>query len=85
MSKYLIVPKASFFWFINKDLQVIFQDGTEVLIRQEQAVYVNKFSERRYFMFNDYETMGEEIKKRIKYINEIIKTSRTSSMKPESN
>lgn len=54
VSKYLIVPKASFFWFINKDLQVIFQDSTEVLIRQEQAVYVNKFAERKYFMFNDY-------------------------------
>lgn len=34
VSKYLIVPKASFFWFVNKDLQVIFQDGTEVLIKQ---------------------------------------------------
>lgn len=64
---------------------MIFQDGTEVLIRQEQAVYVNKFSERKYFMFSEYESMGEEIKKRIKYINEVIKTSRTSSLKPDSN
>ena len=28
--------------------------------------------------------MGDEIKKRIKYINEIIKTSRTSTFRPDS-
>jgi len=65
--KYLKVPKANIFWFSNKDFQIIFQDSTEILIRQNNAVYVNKFSERKYFLFSEYETMPEEIQKRMRY------------------
>lgn len=34
-------------------------------------------------MFKEYENMGDEIKKRIKYINEIVKTSRTAPLKSD--
>ena len=42
---------------------------------------MNKFSERKSFLFQDYESMGEEVKKRIKYINEIVKNSKSVPLK----
>jgi len=54
VKKHIKVPKASIFWFSNKDFQIIFQDSTEILLRQNNAVYVNKFSERKYFLFSEW-------------------------------
>lgn len=54
VKKSVKAPKATIFWFSNKDFQIIFQDSTEILLRNHQAVYVNKFAERKYFMFNEY-------------------------------
>lgn len=44
IKKYVKVPKATIFWFSNKDFQIVFQDSTEILLRNHHAVYVNKFS-----------------------------------------
>lgn len=82
--KFMKLPKAMIFWFSNKDFQIIFQDFTEILLRQNNAVYVNKFSERKYFLFSEYETMSEEIQKRMRYAIEVTKKikakPRTSSI-----
>jgi hypothetical protein len=68
VKKYMKVSKATIFWFSNKDLQVVFQDSTEILLRQNNTVYVNKFGERKYFLYSESEAMAEEIQKRMRYV-----------------
>lgn len=85
VKKFLKSSKATIFWFNNKDFQIVFQDSTEILLRSNQAVYVNKFSERKYFLFADYETMSEEIQKRMRYALEVIQKAKAKPRTASSN
>lgn len=49
VTKFIKSNKASFFWFNNKDYQVIFQDFTELLYSKDNVTYVNKLGQRSYF------------------------------------
>lgn len=49
VTKLYKTSKAHFFWFNNKDYQVIFQDNTELLFNKDQVTYVNKLGQRIYF------------------------------------
>lgn len=49
VTKLFKTSKAQFFWFSNKDYQVIFQDNTELLFSKELITYVNKLGQRIYF------------------------------------
>lgn len=51
--KYSKTSKATLFWFNNKDIQVIFQDYTELLLSKKNITYVNKLGERIYFTEDD--------------------------------
>ena len=42
VTKHCKTTKANFFWFNNKDYQIIFQDFTELLFSKENLTYVNK-------------------------------------------
>ncbi len=71
--------KAHFFWFNNKDYQVIFQDNTELLFCKELVTYVNKLGQRIYFNKNTLENQSEEIKKRANYAANSLQTIRENT------
>ena len=49
VTKLYKTSKAHFFWFNNKDYQVIFQDNTQLLFSKDAVTYVNKLGQRLYF------------------------------------
>lgn len=56
VTKHCKTTKANFFWFNNKDYQIIFQDFTELLFSKENMTYVNKLGERIYFSRNNIDS-----------------------------
>ena len=79
VTKYSRTSKATLFWFNNKDYQTIFQDFTELLFSKDNITYVNKMGERIYFRKDNTESQPEEIKKRVKYVNNIVQNIKDSS------
>lgn len=59
VTKHCKTKKANFFWFNNKDYQVIFQDFTELLFSKQNITYVNKVGDRIYFTKNNFESQIE--------------------------
>ena len=79
VTKYSKTSKATLFWFNNKDYQTIFQDFTELLFSKDSITYVNKMGERIYFKKDNVDSQSEEIKKRVKYVNNIVQNIKESS------
>lgn len=79
VTRYVKTSKATAFWFSSKDIQIIFQDYTELLISKQQVTYVNKLGERTYFGSDCLDAQPEEIKKRYKYTISILQTIKDSA------
>lgn len=69
--------KVDMFWFNNKDYQVIFKDSTQLLVSKDNYItYINKLSQRKYFLKSELEEQPEEIKKRMSYTLNLIERLR---------
>jgi hypothetical protein len=79
VTKLYKTSKAHFFWFNNRDYQVIFQDNTELLFSKEAVTYVNKLGQRVYFSRATLDQQSEEIKKRANYAANSLQTLRENS------
>jgi hypothetical protein len=79
VTKLYKTSKAHFFWFNNRDYQVIFQDNTELLFSKEAVTYVNKLGQRLYFNRATLDSQPEEIKKRANYAANSLQTLRENS------
>jgi polo-like kinase 1 len=75
VKKWLRTKRAILFRFANKNVQVSFQDKTEVILSNEAKVmtYVNKKHERLTMPMNKaLESADPEMSKRVKYTRDIL-------------
>jgi polo-like kinase 1 len=79
VTKLYKTSKAHFFWFSNKDYQVVFQDNTELLFSKDQVTYVSKLGQRLYFNRTNLDAQSEEIKKRANYAANSLQTFKENS------
>jgi hypothetical protein len=79
VTKMYKTSKAHFFWFNNRDYQVIFQDNTELLFSKDAVTYVNKLGQRVYFTRATLDLQSEEIKKRANYAANSLQSLRENS------
>lgn len=76
--RYHRTSKCTMFWFSINAIQIIFADGSQILINghpdQGVITYVNKYHERVHFYQKDQELQPDQIKKRLYHFLTFIKS-----------
>lgn len=76
VSRYHRTNKGIIFWFNIGAMQMIFQDGSQVLVSEHKVfTYINKYWQFYYFEEKDMETQPEEVKKRLSHLFSVVRNS----------